>query len=93
MAFLVQQKFRRKYYTFRAVAISAAADPWYNKFGLFWERVGEPSRTKNGALPLVNHYDGTALIDCGCAAITREEAEQATGLYAPACWDKILDDV
>jgi hypothetical protein len=29
----------------------------------------------------------------GCAAITRHEAEEATGLFDPACWDKILDEV
>jgi hypothetical protein len=96
MSFLVQQLHRGRYLTFKAVVGDDDSEFFarlYNAFGLVWEQVGGPSRRRNRALPLTSHADAVARIDCGCAAITRHEAEEATGLFDPACWDKILDEV
>jgi hypothetical protein len=61
----------------------------YNPSGLIWVRV-EDTETSGRELPVVcRGYN----LDCGCSAILDDEAEQATGLHAPVCWDKIMDEL
>lgn len=86
MAFLVQWHDTWGGGAFVTYAAFQAKDDPLSTCGLYWREESRGGRRTG--LPLVEvHFP----LDCGTAVVTPEEAEQATGLHAPACWDKILD--
>lgn len=61
----------------------------FNPLGLVWIHVPD-AEAGTTALPVVRRAYN---LDVGCGAINQDEAEQATGLHEPVCWDKIMDEL
>ncbi len=55
-----------------------------NLFGLFWSREGE-IWVRDDGLPLIEQHISLE------GGVTENEAVQATGLFSPVCWDKLMD--
>lgn len=61
----------------------------YNPLALIWSPVGAGEDVP----AMIPSITVRTRPDVGCGAINQEEAEEATGLHAPACWDKIMDEL
>lgn len=86
MAFRVQRKIGDAFHTFRASEEPVPGKTWSDS-GLYWHAEG-PGGPRDPSLPLIPVDLGFSTLD---GYMTKEEAEQATGLHAPVCFDKIRD--